>query len=196
MESIKRRDALKRAAWIMGGALTAPTAAGFLNGCTPKPKLNWTPVFFSEDQARLVMLIAEGILPETDTPGASSLGIPGFIEEMVSICYKTEDQDEFMSSIQAFMKNCEEETGDDFVSLDKEPQVKYLTTCNNRIHKASYDDLNLRDKFFWRMKELTLVGYCTSEYGATQALQYQAIPVEYKGCVPLSEAGNGKAWAT
>ena len=196
METIKRREALKRAAWIMGGALSAPTIAGFLNGCTPKPELTWKPSFFTEDQARLVMQISEGILPETDTPGANSLGVPAFIEEMVSLCYKKDDQEEFVSGMQAFMKGCEEEMGNDYGSLDREKQVKFLTRSNDRIRKASFGKLELSDKFFWRVKELTLIGYYTSEYGATQALQYQPIPVRYKGCIPLSEAGNGKAWAT
>jgi len=45
-------------------------------------------------------------------------------------------------------------------------------------------------------KELTLLGFFTSEPGATQVLQYVAVPGAYKGCVPLAEAGNGKTWAT
>jgi hypothetical protein len=45
-------------------------------------------------------------------------------------------------------------------------------------------------------KELTLLGFFTSEPGATQVLQYIAVPGSYKGCVPLAEAGNGKTWAT
>jgi hypothetical protein len=44
-------------------------------------------------------------------------------------------------------------------------------------------------------KELTLLGFFTSEPGATQVLQYVPIPGSWHGCVPLSEAGNGKTWA-
>ena len=47
---------------------------------------------------------------------------------------------------------------------------------------------------FWRtMKELTLVGYYTSEPGATQELRHEKVPGRYQGCVPLSEIG--RAWA-
>jgi hypothetical protein len=43
------------------------------------------------------------------------------------------------------------------------------------------------------MKELTLVGYYTSEPGATQELRHEKVPGRYQGCVPLSEIG--RAWA-
>jgi hypothetical protein len=45
------------------------------------------------------------------------------------------------------------------------------------------------------MKELTLLGYFTSEVGATQILQYLPVPGRQQGCIPLREAGNGKTWA-
>jgi hypothetical protein len=45
-------------------------------------------------------------------------------------------------------------------------------------------------------KELTMLGFFTSEVGATQVLQYLAVPGTFRGCLPLSEAGNGKTWAT
>ncbi len=47
--------------------------------------------------------------------------------------------------------------------------------------------------FFRTLKELTLAGYYTSEIGATQELQWQAAPGEYRADVPLSEVG--RAWA-
>ncbi|MFH6984735.1 gluconate 2-dehydrogenase subunit 3 family protein [Marinoscillum luteum] len=191
MENIKRREALKRTAWIMGGVLSVPTVAGILNGCTPKPELTWTPTFFSEDQARLVMQIAEGILPETDTPGAKSLGVPGFIEEMVSVVYDQGAREAFIKGLEQFEADCNSQMGDSFIALAPEKQTEFLQKQNSELKNWE----NGRP-FFWTIKELTIVGYYTTEYGATEALQYQAIPVEYHGCSPLSETGNGKVWAT
>jgi hypothetical protein len=50
--------------------------------------------------------------------------------------------------------------------------------------------------FILTMKELTMLGYFTSEPGATQVLQYRPVPGAYHACVPLQQAGNGKTWAT
>ena len=47
---------------------------------------------------------------------------------------------------------------------------------------------------FKLLKDLTLLGYFTSEIGCTRALAYEAAPGRYRGCIPL-EPGQ-KAWAT
>ena len=197
MEAIKRREALRRTAWIMGGALSAGTIAGILDGCTPTPELTWVPSFFTEDQARLVMEISETILPETDTPGAKSLGVPGFIEKMIGSVYSQKLREEFMSGLAEFDGLCKAATGSKFLSLEEAERTSYLNKLNDEIKGKHYSrgDRETRP-FFWRIKELTLVGYYTTEFGATKALQYLPIPVEYKGCIPLDEAGNGKTWAT
>ena len=48
--------------------------------------------------------------------------------------------------------------------------------------------------YFGLMKQLTLLGYFTSEIGATQALRYIAVPGKYQGCVPYTK--GDKAWAS
>jgi len=48
--------------------------------------------------------------------------------------------------------------------------------------------------FILTMKELTVVGFFTSEPGCKQVLQYEPVPGAYHGCIPLAEVG--KTWAT
>lgn len=196
MDNIKRREALKRAAWIMGGVLSAPTLAGVLNGCSPRPELTWVPAFFTEDQARLVMEASETILPETDTPGAKTLGVPGFIEEMVGKIYSENYKNSFLKGLDQLARECRDDMGQDFVSLSKEKRNEFLTKKNEEIKGLNFKRGEKQRPFFWMLKELTLVGYYTTEYGATQALQYMAIPTQWEGCLPLVETGNGKTWAT
>ena len=43
------------------------------------------------------------------------------------------------------------------------------------------------------MKELTLVGYYTSEAGATEELTYEPVPGVWEGCVPYEDIGS--AWS-
>ncbi|MEM1118395.1 MAG: gluconate 2-dehydrogenase subunit 3 family protein, partial [Bacteroidota bacterium] len=47
--------------------------------------------------------------------------------------------------------------------------------------------------FYRQLKELTVAGYYTSEVGATQELQWLAVPGRYDADVPLSAVG--RAWA-
>jgi hypothetical protein len=50
--------------------------------------------------------------------------------------------------------------------------------------------------FVLMMKELTLLGFFSSQVGATQVLQYEAVPGGFQACIPIAQAGNGKQWAT
>lgn len=50
-----------------------------------------------------------------------------------------------------------------------------------------------RRHYFRMMRELTLLGYFTSEIGATQALRYQQVPGRYDACVPYKK--GDKLWA-
>jgi gluconate 2-dehydrogenase gamma chain len=189
-----RREALKRTAWIMGGAVSAPAVLGILKGCTAKPTIDWKPVFLSPEQGSLVTQVAEIIIPKTDTPGAKEVGVPGFIDQIVKECFTKEDQDKFLNGLKSFDDDAKKEHGDPFIELDAEQQAAYV----KKVHDAAVntDDTGKDKPFILTMKELTMLGFFTSEVGASQVLQYNPVPGSYKGCVPLSEAGNGKTWAT
>jgi gluconate 2-dehydrogenase gamma chain len=189
-----RREALKRTAAIMGTVLSAPTIMAVLNGCTAKPGIDWKPVFFTEDQAVLVSQLAEVIIPKTDTPGAKEAGVPSFIEQVVKDCYTPEGQQKFAAGLTAFDEESKKQAGDSFVDLDPEKQNEFA----NKLYKEGFATVKAGGEkpFIMAMKELTLTGFFTSQPGATQVLQYEAVPGSYKGCIPLSEAGNGKTWAT
>lgn len=193
---IDRREALRKAAWLMGAAISAPAMAAILQGCKATPELSYTPQFFTEDQARLVSELAEIIIPKTDTPGAKDAGVPGFIDLILKDCYKKEDQDRFLAGLTEFDAAAKTAYGDSFIYLEPEKQLEFAKAQNEAAIKAMNEDRSAPRPFFLMAKELTLLGFFTSEPGATQVLQYVAVPGSYKGCIPLSEAGNGKTWAS
>lgn len=51
-----------------------------------------------------------------------------------------------------------------------------------------------RQPFFRTIKELTLLGYYTSQVGATRELKYAQVPGRFDGCIPF--ASVGRAWST
>ena len=191
-----RREALKRTAWIMGGVVSAPAIAGILKGCAAKPTIDWKPVFVAEDQGILITQVAEIIIPKTDTPGAKDTGVPGFIDLMLKDVYPKDDQDRFLEGLKAFDDEARKTYGDAFIELSAEQQAEYVKKVHDEAISAQKADQARPRPFILMMKELTMLGFFTSEPGATQVLQYVAVPGSYKGCIPLSEAGNGKTWAT
>lgn len=191
-----RREALKRTAWIMGGAVSAPAIMGLLKGCAAKPTIDWKPVFLSSEQGALITQLSEIIIPKTDTPGAKDVGVPGFIDQILNECYKKEDQDNFLAGLKEFDDEAKKEYGNPFTELDAEQQTAFVKKIHDAAVNAEDSGTPPQRPFILAVKELVMLGYFSSEAGATQVLQYNPVPGSYKGCIPVSEAGNGKTWAT
>lgn len=187
---MERREAIKRTAALMGGVIFAPTILGVLKGCTPSAE-RWTPVLLNSNQASLATALAGTIIPETDTPGAVEVGVPGFIEKMVNEVYTEEQRNGFLTGLDLFDEECRKSTGSSFASLSADEQYEYAFQKNREAIEGERTD---GPQFFLIFKELTMVGFFTSEVGATQVLRYEAVPGIYDGCVPFEEIG--RAWAT
>lgn len=190
-----RREAIQRTAMMLGYAVSAPAIMGILNGCKATPELAFKPAFLSEEMAGLVSEIAEIIIPKTDTPGAKDAGVPAFIDLMLKDCYEKEDQDRFLKGATDFNADAKATYGDSFVTCDAEKQNELVLKYHSEAIAALKSDTPPKERpFIMMMKELTMLGFFTSEIGATQVLQYEAVPGAYHGCVPLSEVG--RTWAT
>jgi hypothetical protein len=200
---MNRREAIQRTAMALGYAVTGPALIGVLKGCKAPPDLNYTPVFFTREQAAAVAELSEIIMPKTDTPGAKDAGVPGFIDSMLKEVYSKEDQDKFLKGLADFEAEADKEYGNSFANCKPDEQLALF----KKHHDAAIAELGTGGPTGWwntsggadkpfvlKVKELTLLGFFTSEPGATQVLQYNQVPGPYKGCVPLSDVG--KAWAT
>jgi gluconate 2-dehydrogenase gamma chain len=200
---MNRREAIQRTAMVLGYAISAPALAGVLNGCKATPELTYKPVFFTEDQARTISELAEIIIPKTATPGAKDAGVPAFIDGMLKEVFVKEDQDKFLKGLTEFEEDTQKTYGSSFESCTGEERIalfkKHHDTAIASMGTGGptgwWNTSGGADKpFVLKVKELTLLGFFTSEPGATQVLQYNAVPGPFKGCVPLTEVG--KAWAT
>jgi len=200
---MNRREAIQRTALALGYAISAPALAGVLKGCKAAPELSYKPAFFTEDQARTVAEMAEIIIPKTSTPGAKDVGVPGFIDSMLNEVYEKSDQDSFLEGLAAFEEDAKKTHGNAFFDCKPEDQVALFRKHHDEALAAAkgggstgwWNAGAAADKpFVLKVKELTLLGFFTSEPGATQVLQYNQVPGPFQGCVPLADVG--KAWAT
>jgi gluconate 2-dehydrogenase gamma chain len=199
---IDRREAIRRVALLMGGAVSAPAILGLLAGCSAEPatEAEWKPSFLTQAQVALVAEVAEIMIPRTDTPGAKDVGIPAFIDKMLKDVYPKDDQVRFAAGLADFEAQAKRGHGRAFLELEpalRAALVKQVHDPAVEVDRASNLSIDERGRpFILTMKELTMLGYFTSEPGATQVLQYRPVPGAYHACVPLSQAGKGKTWAT
>jgi gluconate 2-dehydrogenase gamma chain len=74
------------------------------------------------------------------------------------------------------------------------PSQKFTIVRDSATNKIKEVRRKYERPFILAVKEMTVVGFFTSQPGCEQVLQYQAVPGAYHGCVPLAEVG--KTWAT
>jgi hypothetical protein len=191
-DSVPRREALRRAALLLGGVISAPTIAGVLAGCDSRRASTgtWTPLALTTKQAALVAMIAEQIIPETDTPGARAASVDVFIDKMLSEHYSTEDKQRVLAGLATIDARTWRECDRNFLDCSAEQQRTVLEIIDQEAFAAP----GQREAHWFRtLKELTVLGYYTSEIGATQELRHVAVPGRADGCVPFAQIG--RTWA-
>ena len=187
-DPIDRREALRRAALLLGGVLSAPAIAGVLAGCDSRSADGqWRAL--TRDQGELVATIAEHIIPETDTPGARAAGVNRFIDKMLAGHYPAEDRERVLKGLGELDASADRVCGRAFIRCSPDEQRALLT----RLDAEAFAPERREPHWFRTIKELTVVGYYTSEIGATQELRHVGVPGRFEGCVPLDQIG--RTWA-
>ena len=187
---IDRREALRRAAVLLGGVISAPAITGVLAGCDSRGA-DGTWRALTSEQGELVATIAEHIIPETDTPGARAAGVPVFIDRMLAGHYGDEDRTRVLEGLTELDARAERKCGSAFIRCGRDEQRALLTRVDGEAFAAAPPGREVH--WFRTLKELTVIGYYTSEVGATQELRHVAVPERFEGCVPLTQIG--RTWA-
>lgn len=179
---MERRDVLSMIASVTGTALIG--TPGLLHSSVSEHADSLA--IFSNSQISLLDRVGEIIIPTTSTPGAKAAGIGSFMNTFVRDCYTDMDQAVFLDGIteiyaSGFTNKKLAAQVDEVISLDEQAKVILSTRREaDRVH------------YFTMIKQLTILGYCTSEPGTTEAFRYVSIPGRYDACVPYKK--GDKAW--
>ena len=188
---MNRKEALARVAWIMGGTVVG--ASWFLEGCTRKATADVASLF-EPATTDLLGDVADTILPPTNSPGAKEAGVGTFIPVMVRDCYTTDQQKIFVEGLGQLEEVAKEKYGSGFQKLNASDRTALLATIDKEAqnHQQKKTEAD-RNHYFSLFKQLTLLGFFTSEVGATKALRYVQIPGKFDGDYPYKK--GDRAWA-
>jgi hypothetical protein len=149
-------------------------------------------------QDATVTTMAEWIIPQTETPGAKAVRVNEFIDLILTEWYDDEDRASFLAGLANVDTQSRDLSGKDFVDCPATQQKQLLTALDEELTELRQADVHsphrrrmtgpAHQSFFYAIKQLTLVGYFTSEEGAKQALHYEVIPSKHIQCAPLEEA--------
>lgn len=177
---MNRRDLLQ----VLGGAVTLEA----LSSLTPRRLLALGEEIHRTAAARalssppaLIAAVAERILPESETPGAVAVGVPGFIETIVHHWMTDEERERFEKGCLAIDAAANARFKAVFSDLTSEQQDTLIAEWDKPQRR---DDGSAADAYS-RIKDMTVYGYFTSKPIVENVLQLKRLPGRYNGCITV-----------
>lgn len=181
---MNRRDLLKAIAASTGCALIG------MEGALAKPAVR-SP-FSARDHA-MFDEISETIIPRTRTPGAKDAAVGAFIARYSAACYEPGHLLILKQGIATLDGLIRAKSGADFLHASPAQRQSLLIDIDLQARKHAKEPNQATPHYFTLMKQLTLLGFFTSEPGATRVLRYRPVPGKYKGVVPYKK--GEASWA-
>lgn len=198
---MNRREILKITAVLLGAGLSGSLSQQVMAGALPTAKA--AKRVFDERTRKMVAVLAELIIPKTDTPGAIEAGAPAFIEMMVGDWFDDGERKIFFEGIAALDSFCQQQYQRDFLACDETQRTAALKDAEKvaGTYKSDMPAFDFTQKmvdrntpFFTKLKELTVVGFFTSEVGSKQVLEYNPMPMRYDGDYDFQKTGREWSW--
>jgi hypothetical protein len=146
----------------------------------------------TEHQNAMVSALAELIIPETDTPGATAARVNRFVDVMLAEWFDEDEREAFLRGLVDLDARSVNTFGTPFLGLDEVQQTVLLRGLDAELAALRQLNRPTNDHFFQHMKWLTLYGYYTSEVGATQELEQVIAPGRYDPCGPVRREASGQ----
>ncbi|MCA0132500.1 gluconate 2-dehydrogenase subunit 3 family protein [Winogradskyella alexanderae] len=209
---MKRREAIKGLGLSFGALLVGPGALSLLQSCAQETGPIWEPTFFAKNQVQFLNKVTDIILPKTpDSPGATEVNVPQFIDKFIKQVYEGEEQQimsqgiNYLTSILLNKNDIE-----DLDSLDpkdiepilakvlkksKEEDEEIWKAYNEAMENESQIDDDMANYIaLSNIRSLSIFAYKNSEFVGEEILAYTPVPGKQEGCIDLSETG-GKAYS-
>jgi gluconate 2-dehydrogenase gamma chain len=186
--NLERRDLLKGLAVVLGAAISPACQRA---AEVPAAQRMAGVARWSLEQRAIAHRCADLIMPATDTPSALAVGVGEFMDYVASVWLQQSELEELLAGLNGLQEEAQRQYTKNFVDLSEMEQVQLLTqmeTASSVLNASSQEEL--RSKVFARLKELTVVGYYSSEVGAKQERVYVPMPGRYDGYFKLNKVGR------
>lgn len=140
----------------------------------------------SPEQNELVTMIAEMIIPETDTPGATSVHVNEFLDLLLAEWSSDEDRTRFLAGLDDIDHESRATYGKRFVELSEPDRIVTV-----RALDAMRDAPGGAGRAFGELKRMTVYAYFTSEPVQENVLKTVMWPGRYDGCVSVASSSSG-----
>ena len=133
----------------------------------------------SDAQLTLVGAIGDTILPRTDSPSATDVAVPAFVNVIVGENYTDPQRTQFLAGLDAFDARAKTDSGSSFVDLSPTARGSFIESIEAAPRTAE------PARTYWRLKGLVLHGYFTSERVSKEVLHTEIMPGRFDGSAPM-----------
>jgi gluconate 2-dehydrogenase gamma chain len=195
---MQRRDVLRLLATGTALQLTPLKMFAFAREARALVAEQQSPRTLNPRQYATAKTMAELIIPRTDTPGATDVGVADFIDLVLTEWCDDSERERFLKGFADVDARSNALFSGDFTSCTPLQQSQILIDLGQELGA----DTSRRSRratrsapspdFYLMFRRLTLTAYFTSEEGATKALNFEIIPDGYRGCaeVGIKEAAK------
>jgi hypothetical protein len=134
----------------------------------------------SDAQLALIGAVADTILPRTDSPSATDVGVPAFVNVVVSENYTDADRAAFVAGLDAIEARAKSTAGDALAQLAPSAQASIIESIEREESRRAEPA-----RTYWRLKGLVIHGYFTSEPVMKDVLKVEVMPGRFEGSAPM-----------
>ncbi|RLD27500.1 MAG: gluconate 2-dehydrogenase subunit 3 family protein [Bacteroidetes bacterium] len=191
---MKRREAIKKIGLTTGIVFATPSIVSLLQSCTSDSD-KWVPQFFSEEQGTVLKNIVDVFLPKTNSPSATEVNVPEFMDTYVNEVMDIKDQDRIKVAFDKLLTLIKTNYNKNLIKITEE-NYKDLLDNNMLIDKPAMPETEPMtiSELLNNMKWMTINAYKISEMVGETVLAYDPYPATYF-CGDLNELTGGKAWS-
>jgi len=135
----------------------------------------------SDAQLALVGAVADTIIPRTDTPSATDVGVPAFVNVVVGENYSDPDRTAFFSGLDAIEAEARK-SGAAFIDLAPAARASVIEGLESATDRRAEPN-----RTYWRLKGLIVHGYFTSEPVMKNVLKFEVMPGKFDGAAPMPQ---------
>ena len=191
MAELNRRDALRRIAIGGATAAIAPLWVASLSSAAEQHAAHyqasaasaaaWAPKVLTPAQNETVITLAELIIPQTTTAGATKANVNRFIDAVLADASPA-DRQTFVDGLVWIDARSQRDAGAPFARATAQQQTSLLTALSTNKTPTPEDQPGV--DFFTAIKSLTITGYYTSEVGMREEMDDDGnmFFLEFKGC--------------
>jgi hypothetical protein len=134
----------------------------------------------TQAQQELVRALADTIIPRTDTPGATDVGVPDWVNLIVAEYYNETERSAFLDGLTAIDARARTLRGVSFAELDAAARDEVMGALDRPADRQSPDA-----RAYSRLKGLVVHGYFTSERVQKEVLHTDITPGRFEGSAPM-----------